>query len=199
MQFLVGITVAKKLKLMQFAAFRLYLPFITKLHIITTFLFGELIPSSMCSILEQPYRPVWMLVKFLSSFMKAKLVVRFFTLLWNQTFLNSRCKPYCLCWLKCSCKAATTLRCSWRSNLEVPWALARGSGSRLAERGWKPCSSVPLQGLKHCSIYSLLILIQTCDCPIWKLIGTDRWAHSQIWGAQDIIYISQRASASCSW
>lgn len=39
MQFLVGITVAKKLKLMQSAAFRLYLLLITKLHIITTVFF----------------------------------------------------------------------------------------------------------------------------------------------------------------
>lgn len=198
-QFLVGITVAKKLKLMQSAAFRLYRLFITKLHIITTFIFGELIPWSMCSILEQPCRPVWKLGKFLGSFMKAKLVVRFFALLLSQTFLNSCCQPCYLCSPKCSSKAATTLRCSWRTNLEVPWALARGSGSRVAERGWNPCSSVPLQCLKHCSIYSLLILIQICECPIQKLIGTDRWAHGHIWGAWDIIYISQRVPASCCW
>lgn len=153
----------------------------------------------MCSILEQPYRPVWKLVKFLGSFMKAKLVVRFFTLLLNQTFLNSCCKPYCLCWPKRSSKAATTLRCSWRSNLGVPWALARGPVSRVAERAENHVLQFPLQCLKHCSIYPLFILIQICECPIRKLIGTDRWAHDEIWGGQNIIYISQRAAASCSW
>lgn len=39
MQFLVGITDAKTLKLMQFVAFRLYLLFVTKLHIITIYIF----------------------------------------------------------------------------------------------------------------------------------------------------------------
>lgn len=105
----------------------------------------------MCSVLEQPYGHVWELVKFLGSFIKAKLAVRFFTLLLNQIFLNScftLANPT-VCVDPNAPLRLPQLSCSWRTDLEVHWALtnklpngARGSGSRVAEGGWKTCSSV---------------------------------------------------------
>lgn len=196
MQFLVGITVAKKLKLMQPAAFRLYLLLITKMHIITAFIFVYLwwVNSLICMLYSrtalQTCVEVSEILRLLHEGKTGGEVLHPFV---EPDILNSCCKPYCLCWPKCSSKAATNLRCSWRTDLEVHWALARGSGSRVAERSWKPCSSIA------CWVYSLLILIQICECPTRVSIGTDRWAHGGIWGGRDIIYISQRASASCSW
>lgn len=130
---------------MQFSAFGLYLLFITKPHIITTYIFVYCwqVNSLICVLCFRAALQTCMEVsEILRQFHEGKIGGEVFDLLLNQTLLNSCCKPCCLCWLKCSSKAATTLRCSWRTNLEVHWALARESGSRQTERGWKPCSSV---------------------------------------------------------
>lgn len=195
-QFLVGITVAKKLKLMQFAAFRLYVLFITKQHIITTYIFvylwwvNSLIHVLYCRTALQTCVEVSEMLRQFEGKTGGEVLHPFV----EPDILNSCCKPYCLCWPKCSPKAATTPRCSWRTDLEVHRALARGSGSRVAEGSWKPCSAVSQTLLR----YSLLSLIQIWECPIWILIGTHRRVHGGILGGWDIIYISQRAPASCS-
>lgn len=130
---------------MQFSAFRLYLLFITKLHIITTYIFVYLwqvnsLIHVLCS--RTASQTCVEVSEILRQFHEGKIGGEVFDLLLNQTRLNSCCKPCCLCWPKDSSKAATTLRCSWRTNLEVHWALAKESGSRQAERRWKPCSSI---------------------------------------------------------
>lgn len=100
MQFLVGITVTKKLKLMQFAAFRLYLLFITKLHIITMYIFVYLCQvNSLIHVLysRTALQTCVEVSEILRQFHEGKIGGEVLDLLLNQTLLNSCCKPYCLC------------------------------------------------------------------------------------------------------